>query len=78
MKFTEILEEEKYSGYEGMSTRLFNDTGKKISPKKIKKYLNKIDKTKEIKDLNKRAEKIGNSDAYKYAVIYRIVKGHFS
>ena len=80
MKLHDIINEvnTSKSGYKGFSTRLKNDTGKSVSWKAIKKYLKKKDKTNSVKDIKSRAKNKKKPSAYKYTILYNMIKGHFS
>lgn len=77
MTFDQALNETK-KGYKSLATA----AGGSATPAKVNKYLDKIDDSGKTNELEKAAKKKGlkgkKADAYKWAVIHKMMKGHFN
>jgi len=77
MKFITILNEEVKPGHK----RLAVATSGNATGTKVKNYLHKLDANGTTKDLKKSAKKKGlnskDAEAYKWAVLHKMMKGHF-
>lgn len=76
MKFEIILEKVK-DGHK----RLASAAGGEASGSKVKNYMEKLEKEGKIKEIEAQAKKKGLSgdklEKYKWAVVHKMLKGHF-
>ena len=81
MKFEQVLLEKVKRAKLGHK-RLAKAAGGDATPGKVDKYLDKVDKQGTTDKLEKQARKKGlkgkNADAYKWAVLHKMMKGHFN
>jgi hypothetical protein len=77
MNFKDALNEKIKAGHK----RLASATGGNSTPSKIKNYLTKLDKKGKIKNIEKKIKEKGltgkEAKAYKWAVLHKMMKGHF-
>jgi hypothetical protein len=73
-----LEEGRREGGYKALATRLSRDLGKRITPKQVKNYLSKLEKTEVVKDIKKRSREAKMQQAYEWGTKYKILKNHFS
>ena len=74
MKFKDVLNEKTKPGHKRIAAA--HDT----SPESAKNYLKKLDKEENgewMDNLEKKAKKAKDPEAYKWSVIHKRMKGHF-